>query len=240
MQTPRHHCTNKPRSPQVQKFVTDTPQLDPGPSEYTTEKGFLEHIDPVSKVPSSDIKYGFITDFLIFWLHDQRKIDLYGKNTKSKDSLRLSFISGQLSYSEIPRCFDYLLGCTGTLSQMTPDQVGMYMSVYLSVSVCPRLDYQLRCTGTLSQMTTDQIGMSVYPSFCPSVSVHLSVSVCLRLDHLLGCTGTLSQMTPDQVAMYMSVCLSVFLSVSVCLCLDPLLGCTGTLSHMTIHTCMEV
>ncbi len=89
-------------------------------------KDSIVYIDPISKVPSESITYGYTTDFTIFMMHEHKLLDLKGNHRQVVSMIGIKPICEIFSYAELPRHFKYLLGVTGTLKCMTQDQVSTY------------------------------------------------------------------------------------------------------------------
>jgi hypothetical protein len=86
-------------------------------------KDSIVYIDPISRVQSESITYGYLTDFSIFMLHKLKKLDYEDSHKEVLNMIGIKPICGIFSYAQLPKNYKFLLGVTGTLKCMTPDQV---------------------------------------------------------------------------------------------------------------------
>ncbi len=94
---------------------------------FVIQGGQVCHLDTVSKAAKAGLHYGYKTTFL------QILMEKRGEVTKTQKQLLL--FCGGIAYSEVLPCFEHLLGVTGTLSCMTPQQV-RYCIIYIYIHIC--------------------------------------------------------------------------------------------------------
>ncbi len=105
----------------------------------------IVYVDPVSRVQSKTITYGYLTDFTIFMLNDRNMIRMYDNHKKVLDMIGIKPICGIFSYAKLPTHYKFLLGMTGTLKCMTQDQVSSYMYICVFIHLCFRKPIKFSC-----------------------------------------------------------------------------------------------
>jgi hypothetical protein len=83
----------------------------------------IVYVDPISKVPSLSISYGYVTDFQILSLHERKRLNLQTTHKDVYKMIGIKPICGIFSYAQLPKHYSFVLGVTGTLKCMTSDQV---------------------------------------------------------------------------------------------------------------------